>query len=109
MNQKSKYPDNDPVSNFRMFQRVIYGDAIKDKATAIAISRILVESEFGAKELKRQEPFEIKDDGENWNVEGSFNKDRTAIPNGPVVVKLNKANATVISLYRCLVTPPRTP
>ena len=109
MNQKSKYPPTDPVSAFRMFQRVIYGDAIKNKETALAISRILVESEFGVKELKRQEPLEVKDDGENWSVEGNFNKNRTAIPNGPVIVKLNKANATVVSMYRSLVTPPRTP
>jgi hypothetical protein len=99
-------PEKSSETGFRFLQRVFYGDAVKDEAAALGIAEILIRSSFGEKELDRQKPLSIWTDDDCWIIQGSFNKDESKVGEGPVIVRMNKAHATIESMYLRLITPP---
>jgi hypothetical protein len=106
MTRKETSSNGENAEVFRSFQRALYGDALKDEATALAVAEILIRSSFGDAELLRQRPLKIKSEDQSWIIEGSFNAEGKTVGEGPVVVRLNKADATVETLFLKLITPP---
>jgi hypothetical protein len=102
------YPRMTPemrAKSFRRFQRMLYGDLIKDAATAIALAEVLVKNNFGDDVLKKQRPLKATADGDFWIVEGSVTKDPAKQPEGPVILRINKADLTVDEFYLHLNRP----
>lgn len=101
-----KTTEQSSESSFRFLQRVFYGDAVKDEATALALAEVLIRSKFGEKELERQLPLSVRTDEDCWIIEGSYNKDESKVGEGPAIIRMNKAHATIESMYLRLITPP---
>jgi len=93
-------------SSFRLLQRALYGDAIKDEKTAVELAEVLIRNSFGDVELTRQKPLSAKLEEDTWVVMGSLNKDETKLGAGPAIIKMNKTHATIESMYLKVVTPP---
>jgi hypothetical protein len=102
MTEEKKYERMTPemrAKAFKRFQQMVYGDLIKDKETAIALAELLIKSKFGDQVLTAQRPLNAKTDGDFWIVEGSVTKDSTQSLEGPVILRVNKADLTVEEFY----------
>jgi hypothetical protein len=80
-------------------QRLVYGDMVKDAATAIELAAVLIRRNCGASSLNGQEPLTAREEGAYWWVDGAAKKTKTSLGPGPVHVKLKKTDASVASLY----------
>jgi hypothetical protein len=77
---------------------LIHGDLVKDAGTAVALAEVLVESNFGVSKLEAQRPLVAYENGNFWIVEGSLNKERSVEGPGKLVVKIEKADASILYL-----------
>lgn len=93
------------AKSFRRFQRMLYGDLIKDAAAAVALAEVLVKNTFGEEVLKKQRPLKAAADGDFWIVEGNVTKDPAKQYEGPVILRINKADLTVDEFYLHLNRP----
>ncbi|HTI88455.1 MAG TPA: NTF2 fold immunity protein [Alphaproteobacteria bacterium] len=93
------YSAKDRAEIFRMVQRAMYGDSVKDTDSAVALAEVLVARNFGKSVLEKQQPLTAREDGDAWIIEGSAAKIQPKPGMGPVIVRLAKADAKVESLY----------
>lgn len=103
-----KYPpmtEEMRAKSFRRFQRMLYGDLLKDAAAAIELAEVLVKNNFGDAVLKEQRPLTATADGDFWIVEGSVTKDPAKQLEGPVILRVNKRDLTVDAFYLHLNRP----
>jgi len=102
MTEEKKYEPITPemrAKAFKRFQQMVYGDLIKDKETAIALAEVLIKSKFGDQVLAIQRPLNATADDDFWVVEGSVTKDPKKALEGPVILRINKADLAVEEFY----------
>lgn len=74
------------------------GGIIHDPATALRIGEILLREHYDEEELLRQRPLQVFDEGDQWRIEGSWNRDRLQEGWGAFHLVLWKYDGRVIDL-----------
>ncbi len=86
-------------SEFLYYQEILRGGVINNQQVAVKMAELVVESLYSNDEAERQKPFQARDLGDRWLVEGSHNKDKKIEGHGPVKMWIRKRDAKVIDFF----------
>jgi NTF2 fold immunity protein len=75
---------------------------VKDGETAIELAEVIIRHQHGSQFLKLQQPLSVKDDGDNWIIDGAPDALDSSNHTGPMHIKLMKADASVLSFHSSL-------
>jgi len=76
----------------------VEGGVLKDGELARKLATVWIEHHYGADELRRQQPLNLTDEGENWLVKGSA--PRGADDLSAMVVRLSKRDGRLVNFHQ---------
>jgi hypothetical protein len=86
---------------------MFFGDVVRNAETALKIGRILAEDLWGIRDLQQQEPIRIESHGDYWHVIGSRERGDKPQGDGPIFIKLRKADCKIMEIFRVYqIEPP---
>ncbi|HEY2444880.1 MAG TPA: NTF2 fold immunity protein [Rhizomicrobium sp.] len=79
-------------------QRVLRGGIVDKPSVARDLAEIILKSGYGKRELDRQRPLVVKDRGDFWQIDGSYNRERRPGAKGSVMIQIAKTDGRVIRI-----------
>jgi hypothetical protein len=72
------------------------GGLVFDPGVARRIGELLLEAHYGTAELERQRPLIVTDKGDQWQIDGSWNRDQKIEGKGPFFMSMRKFDGRVL-------------
>jgi hypothetical protein len=99
MTQNDK-PVSGENSALVFLHNIFHGPLVNSPEMACDIGRLIFSRFYGQEEMKKEEPFRYRDDGESWTVAGSHQPSDMPDGSGIWFVMIKKADARVLSIGR---------
>ena len=90
--------NGDKLGYFLHLQEILNGGVISTADVAVKMAELVVAHLYGEDEVTRQRPFEAKDEGDHWHVEGSWNRDRRTEGEGAAKIWIRKRDAKIMDM-----------